>query len=224
VTLASAIAESVRSACAAGRFPIVLGGNCAYTVGAVAGVPTRGLGVVWLDAHGDLNTPATSPTGFLDGMAAAMLLGWCHTDLLEQVPGWRAIAPDHLVSVGGRAFDPGEKEHAERHGVRFVPPELVTGEPKATGHTTFLHIDLDVLDPADVGPANPFAEPGGLKFHDVLRVVHEIAAGSRISGVTISAYDPAIDETGGVGRLVGPLLSEVIRCNAEHGRLSPEPQ
>src|SRR5690606_9880190 len=76
--LAARIARVVRASRSANRFPIVLTGNCISTVGALAGLSADAPAVVWLDAHGDVNTPATSTSGFLDGMSAATALGWCH--------------------------------------------------------------------------------------------------------------------------------------------------
>lgn len=224
VSLGNTIAESVRVAHRAGRFPVVLSGNCTATIAAVAGLASSGSGTVWMDAHGDLNTPATSPSGFLDGMAAAMLLGWCHTDELARIPGWSPLAPSHFLSIGARAFDPDEKEHAERAGVSFLAPESALLEEDLTRalarlaqnvSTVYLHFDLDVLDPDEHGPANVYAEPGGLKYYEALRVIQEVAIRLPISGVTISAYDPAVDATGVVGALPGPLIYEAIHCNAE---------
>lgn len=224
VSLGTAIGETVRAAYRVGRFPVVLSGNCTATVAAVAGLPNSRMGVVWLDAHGDLNTPATSPSGFLDGMAAAMLLGWCHTQELGRMSAWNPLPPAHFLSIGARAFDPDEKEHAERTGVSFLTPasaivddDLVRALTRLAQDvsTVYLHIDLDVLDPNEHGPANMYAEPSGLRYYEVIRVVQEVAARLPISGVTISAYDPAVDATGVVGVLPGPLIHEAIRCNAE---------
>lgn len=67
----------VRAAHVRERFPLVLAGNCGAAVGVVAGLPPQGLGVVWLDSHGDFNTPDTSESGFLDGMGLAILTGQC---------------------------------------------------------------------------------------------------------------------------------------------------
>src|SRR5690606_8413091 len=78
--LASRIERVVRASRAAHRFPLTLAGNCMSTLGAYAGAAGNGGALLWLDAHGDVNTPATSGSGFLDGMSAATLLGWCHAD------------------------------------------------------------------------------------------------------------------------------------------------
>jgi arginase len=228
VQLGQGVAPRVRASRDAGRFPIVLAGNCTATLGAVAGVGSTGLGVVWLDAHGDLNTPATSPSGFLDGMAGAMLLGWCHADAVARIPGHEPLAAGRLLAIGGRAFDPGEREQAEARGVRMIAPHAAAREAEleraldefaAAVDGIYLHIDLDVLDPSEYAPANAFTPPGGLTFLEVVRTVQEAAARRPIRGLTLSAYDPAVDPGGLIRAVALPLILEathdrgVARCS-----------
>ena len=99
-----AVASTVRETVAEGRFPLVLAVNCFTSLGTVAGVG-RDVGVVWFDAHGDFNTPDTTPTGFLDGMSLAMLLGDGWHDLRQTVEGLRPVPARHALLVGeiGRA-------------------------------------------------------------------------------------------------------------------------
>src|SRR5206468_12877100 len=100
--------EGVRAARAQGRFPVVLSGNCGASLGVVGGLmqarggaAARPLGVVWMDAHGDFNTPDTSASGFLDGMSLAALVGRCWRALTLVTPGV-AVPEHHVLHLGGR--------------------------------------------------------------------------------------------------------------------------
>jgi arginase len=121
--------HAVRAARAAGRLPLVLAGNCITTVGGVAGLDGADVAVAWLDAHGDLNTPATSPSGFLDGMAAATLLGWCHTtEAAAALDDFHPLPVQRFLLIGARALDPGEVEATTSQAVRVLSPDDVASE------------------------------------------------------------------------------------------------
>ncbi len=95
-----AVAEEVRVARDAGALPVILGGNCNTTVGAVAGLGCAEAGVLWLDAHGDINTPDTSQSGFLDGMGVAILTGRAWSALAHSIPGFAALPDERVVLAG----------------------------------------------------------------------------------------------------------------------------
>jgi arginase len=205
--LSRALAGAVGAARAADRFPIVLAGNCFAAVGTLAGLGPDRTGVFWLDAHGDLNTPDTTSSGLLDGMALATLTGRCWRGLVETIPGFAPI-PDHrLILVGARALDPPEEALAAAVGIRRVgPPELARSGIRqalaplaarmASGVDGFyLHVDLDVLDPA-VATVNAFSAPGGLTLEDLRTVAEVVAEAGPIRGVAMTALDPASDGDG----------------------------
>lgn len=202
MSLAGEIALAARAARSGGRLPVVLAGSCMASVGAFAGVAAPGSGIAWFDAHADLNTPETSPSGFIDGMAAATLLGWCHAAPLQAVSGGRSLAASALLLIGARALDPGEAGAVRAHEIRMLDVETAENAPArgrlldefvAPLDEIYLHVDLDVLDPAAVGPANTFAAPGGLSLDVARQVVEGIAARRPIAGITFSAYDPTVD-------------------------------
>ena len=97
--------------------PIVLSGNCGACAGTVAGVGSERMGVIWFDAHGDLNTPETTDSGFLDGMALSIVTGQCFRPLAKNLIGLDPIDPQHAVHIGGRDWSPGEEEHGRASGV-----------------------------------------------------------------------------------------------------------
>ncbi len=105
--LMRAIAKHVRAARTARRFPVVLSGNCLAAVGVIAGLGP-GTGVIWIDAHGDFNTPQTTTSGFLDGMTLATATGQCWGELAHSIEGFEPVPENAVVLLGARDLDPGE--------------------------------------------------------------------------------------------------------------------
>lgn len=207
------VSKGVAAATEAGRLPIVLSGNCnTAAVGTLSGISAAGpAGVVWFDAHGDLNTPETSPSGFFDGMAISVAMGRAWRPLTASVPGFQPLDDRNLIHVGARDLDPAEVEVIESSPMTRVQVEELRrrGADGALGpalqeissrvEQVYVHIDLDVLDPSEL-TANCFAVPGGLMVAEVEDVVRTTASRLRIGGVGITAYDPDQDPD---GRAVG---------------------
>jgi arginase len=222
--LARGIARRVRDAADADRFPIVLSGNCGASLGATAGLASDAddLGVVWLDAHGDLNTPETSGSGFLDGMALAALTGRCWTAMASTIPGFRPIGDRRVLLVGARDLDPGERALLDASALTWTPIEALRASGlthalrpalaalRAAGvRRGYLHVDVDVHDPA-LAPANGFPAPGGLSPDDVQAIATLVGEAFRIAGLGISAYDPAHDPDGVTREVVMRLVEAVV--------------
>jgi len=200
------LAEQVRSALGRGDFPLVLAGDCNASLGTLAGIRERPVGVIWLDAHGDFNTPETSISGFLDGMSLAMAVGLCHGAVWRRVGGL-PVHGLHLLHIGGRDFDAGEKERLMSHQVRVVSASQLKqwGPVKALQPLLsalrsevchiYLHLDLDVLDPAEAR-ANKFAAVDGLFTRDLECIVRMVGEAFEIKAAALTAYDPAYDEEG----------------------------
>jgi arginase len=206
-----AVAPLVRAARDAGRFPIVFAGNCLTASGAVAGEGADSL--VWFDQHGDLNTPETSAHGFLDGMALAALLGMCWRPMTSAIPGFQPIEPARCLLVDARDLDPDEEALLGRSPIVRVSctqaPERAR-ELRAAGTTrTHLHLDLDVHDPSALR-VNRYASPGGPSPDELRRVVCEIANVLPFSGLTVTAYDPAVDQDAEVPTAVRRLLVDFL--------------
>ncbi|RRH93766.1 arginase family protein [Mesorhizobium tamadayense] len=207
----NAVSGEVRIALDNGRFPIVLAGNCLTSAGAVAG--EGGDAIIWADQHGDLNTPDTSTSGFLDGMALATVLGLCWRRMAAQVPGFKAIDPARCVLVNARDLDPAEKELLEKLPIiRTECPDWAgaAAKLKATGaERIHMHVDLDVHDPEKL-QANRYTTPGGPVPEQVRTAMCGLAGPLSIAGLTISAYDPGFDPKGDVPPLVGELVVELL--------------
>jgi len=158
--------------------PLVLGGCCCSHVGAVEGLATRygRLGVVWFDAHGDLNTPESSPSGNLWGMPLRMLVtsGTVH--------------PADVVLVGARNLDPPEVEFIAASGLR-------TGEAEIPGalagaDAVYVAFDVDVLDPEDE-VVSFMPEPGGLTVVEAASMLRGVASERPLAGLGLTGLAPA---------------------------------
>ncbi|MDX1643184.1 MAG: arginase family protein [Thermoanaerobaculia bacterium] len=201
------VSQCVGAEIAEGRLPLVLSGNCATAVGSVAGAGVGRTAVVWLDAHGDFNTPETTPSGFFDGMALAMLVGDCFTAMARTVPEFEPVPAEQVITIGMRDLDAAEAERFERSAIASVGVEAIRreGVEAALGRAldalppaidgAYLHLDLDVLDPS-VARINPFQAPGGLELEEVEAVVRTVAARLPLRVAALTAYDPEVDEDG----------------------------
>jgi arginase len=193
------LATRVRAAHAEQRFPIVLAGNCGVTVGAVAGLNDVRPAVVWFDAHADFNTPETSPSGFLDGMAVAILTGRCWRPLTANISGFEPVPDARVALVGARDLDPPERDAIDASAIVQIGADLHgLDELFSDAAAVWLHVDLDALDAAE-GRANQFATSGGLTAAQLVDAVRRLASRLSIVGIAFTSYDPATDDDGRVG-------------------------
>jgi arginase len=173
-------------------------------------------GVVWLDAHGDFNTPETTTGGFLDGMALATVVGRCWARLAAAVPGFRPVPEERVILAGCRDLDPPEAELLARSDVVLLPPERarpgLDGALRALRSRTpdvYLHLDLDVLDP-EVGRANGLAAPGGPGLEELRTMLESVASTLRVRAVALTAYDPEHDPQGRICDAASAVLRAVL--------------
>jgi arginase len=220
------LSERVRRASSAGAFPLVLAGNCNSAVGTLAGIGPERTGVIWLDSHGDLNTPETTTSGFLDGMALAMITGRCWSQIARTVVGWTPVADQNVVLLGARELDPPEAELLQESAIIHVPADSVRtqGIGRALGPALdevgsrvsvfYLHVDLDVIDPEEAR-ANEYAAPNGLSIHAVSEAIQLITDRRPIAAAAFTAYDPALDETSATLHAAFELVDAVLRSVSE---------
>jgi arginase family enzyme len=159
--------------------PLVLGGDCCAHVGAVEGIVARQgrLSLIWLDAHGDLNTPETSPSGNQWGMPLRMLLDS------------RAVEPADVALVGARNLDPPEQEYIRSSDLHVG--EAGIAHALAGARCTYVAIDGDVLEPSELSVFMP--EPGGLTRGDVERILRSLASETKVLGAGFSglSFEPS---------------------------------
>lgn len=194
---------------------LTVGGDCGVALGAIQHAVKRhpSLAVVWLDAHPDFNEPSASPSGAFAGMTLRAVLGDGEGGLHLE-PG--AVPPDRVVVGGARSFDEPEVEAIERLGVAVLTvdalrdPETLAAAVRATGaEALYLHVDVDVLDPAELtGNAHP--EPFGLTVAELTRAIAAARGALPLVGSSIAGYSPASvatasDDLGAILRIVGAL-------------------
>ncbi|MBN9141658.1 MAG: arginase family protein [Micrococcales bacterium] len=187
-----------------GDAAVVIGGDCGVSAAAVAHVAGPDLALVWFDAHPDLNTPATSPSGAFGGMVLA--------SLVEE----GVVDASRVLVAGAREWDPGEEEFASVKGVASVgvdgvaDAEALAAAVAATGaQRVYVHIDLDVLDPAEFeGLLEPI--PFGVSTPQLVAAVKALVTRLPLAGATIASFAPespekAVDDAPTILRLIAAL-------------------
>jgi arginase len=171
--------------------PLVLGGCCCSHIGAVEGLAARQdrLALIWFDAHGDLNTPETSPSGNLWGMPLRMLLDS------------GAVEVDDVALVGARNLDPPEEEYIVAQGIHLGEEGI--GRALEGSSCTYVAFDVDVLEPTEASVFMP--EPGGLSLEEAERLLRAIDARTNVLGAVITGatFEPA--NVGPISRLTAAL-------------------
>jgi arginase len=215
----AAVAALVTAAVTGGRLPLVLAGNCNVTLGVRAGLLAAKsygdpagdrLATVWLDAHGDFNTPATSETGYLDGMPLAMLTGRAFPEAWATLGG-TPLDETLTLHAGGRDLDPAETGALAASRISVVSGGAVRerglGEALAPaldelaaragrGSRAFagrpsaqLHVDIDVLDPS-VAPAVGFPSPGGFTLAELLAALEMTCTRFHLKALSLTSFAP----------------------------------
>jgi len=208
--IAGAVATSIQG----GRFPLVLGGDHSLSVGSIRGAARqRKLGVIWLDAHGDFNTPETTPSGNIHGMPLAALCGLGDprlTALWDETPP--VIDPKRVAVIGARDLDPGEKDNLREADVLVLSMEqidrigIVAALERAIERISrdvdgiYLSMDLDAIDPRFApGVGTPVV--GGLTYREAHLVCEVVAETGRLIGMDIVEVNPILDERNQTAKL-----------------------
>lgn len=212
------LADRVEQAMDRGLFPVVLGGDHSVAIGTISGIARhlrkkgQSLGVIWVDAHTDMNTPDSSPTGNIHGMPLAVLLGRGHPDLVAIAGERPALSPEHVCVIGARDIDALERKVIRETGVRVYTMselddrgtalcvrEAIDHVGRASGgiHLSF---DLDGVDP-DYAPGVGTPVPGGLDLRESHLVCEKLAQTGRLVGVEIVELNPILDNGNRTGKL-----------------------
>jgi arginase family enzyme len=186
-------------------FPILTASDCSICMTTLPTVLRHrpDAHVLWLDAHGDFNTPETTRSMFLGGMCLAAACGEWDAGL-----GAPRIDPSRVVMCGVRDLEAGERVLLERRGVKIERPSRIA--ERLAGHEVYVHLDLDVLDPS-VFPAQ-FEATGGLSDAGLRHLLGELAGAASIVGMEVTAFEAPPDgpSTMGLAELVAAILEPVI--------------
>jgi arginase len=223
-----AAADEMTRALAEG-FALVIGGDCSLVVGVLAGARAalgQPVGLVFLDADADLNTPETTPSGYLDGMALALALGRGPREVAFAAGTEASVSPEHVALVGYRALDPGERAPlgdlglalpaaaVKKLGWRAAAALALDGIENEDG-PILVHLDVDVVDP-DQMPAKDTLTPGpGLTWDEASDLLTALLASSRVAGLEVCEYNPDLDPGGACAR---KLIEVVTRAVGRHVR------
>jgi arginase len=188
--------EAAAAAIGVGPRPLLTATDCSICVGSVPAVARRwpDAWLLWLDAHGDFNTPETTPSGFLGGMCLAGAVGLWDTGF------GTGAAPERVVLVGGRDLDDAEVELMGRYRV------VRTDDPASAlaGREVFVHLDVDILDP-EVMPGQLYPAPGGLDLAQLRELLAGVASRARIVGAEITCFSTP-ELSGELAQAVAPLV------------------
>jgi arginase len=220
--LCDRLAGLVAEAAGRGAMPLVLGGDHSCALGSLVGMAqVRGPGgVVWIDAHGDLNTPETSPSGNVHGMVLAAALGLAGESFRRD--GWPipAVEPGKVALVGVRSLDDGERallheldakvftmSEVDRHGIEPCMREALA---HASGGA-FLHVslDLDVVDP-DYAPGVGTPVRGGLSYREAHLAMETVAEFDHVDSMDVVEVNPILDRENATGRLAVELVASAL--------------
>jgi len=172
---------------------VTAGGDCGVELAPVAAARARHgdrLTVLWIDAHPDVSTPQTLPSGSFHGMVLRTLLGEGPVPLIPEEP----LAPEQVVLAGVRAFELGQREYIEQAGIRWYGVEDFERALDGLTGPVYVHVDLDVLDPAEFGSIC-YPEPDGVPLQRLIDLVSRV---DNVVGASITEHAPA-DDAGDAG-------------------------
>ena len=203
------IAGVVRDARARDTGPLLTGGTCSHLPGMIAGLqqaldPGARLGLLWLDAHGDFNTPATTPSGMLGGMPVAVVSGLCHAEWRQGAGMTAPLPTNRIMMVDVRNLDPDEERLIRATDIQIVRMERdvdslnAIRDFAASVDALYVHIDADILD-ASLQPNHPTVERDGLTVAQTLAVVEAAMTASNVLAFGVVSINP--DEPGGAESL-----------------------
>jgi arginase len=204
------IAKNVSAAIADGAIPMSIAGDCCATIGVMAGIQQAGVNplLIWLDAHGDFNTWETTPSGFLGGMPLAMIAGLGEQTMLYAV-GLRPVEHEDIILTDGRELDPGERELVSGSGILHMKNPMDLLEYDFPERPIYVHFDTDIVNPLDAPAMNYLAEDGP-RAEELGKVFRHIAQTGQVKVISVSTWNPELDEDGRSKETSMSLLQELV--------------
>jgi arginase len=224
IAICNALADAVSGALADGYFPLIVGGEDGVIMGILEGFNRKlaeTFSLVYLDAHGDFNTPATSPSGLIGGMNIAISAGIGVPELVNMFGHAPLVKPENIVLYGTRDLDPGERKLVERSrvalydadSVREVTPtgavnDIVTDLTGRTGKI-YVHIDLDVMDESVIA-AHCLPVPNGLSREEFVTTIRGFVASGVLCGLGVMVFNAEKDPDGTDARKVVEIVRDIL--------------
>jgi arginase len=215
------LAKVVEDIAKAGNLPVVLGGDHSIGIGTIAGLDRAGkrAGVIWIDAHGDINTPETSPSGNVHGMPFAVALGLAGDPFPPELRG--TTDGKHAVLMAIRDIDPGEKDNIKKAGVTAITMAdidragmadamkkaiAVAGQALGGIHVS---LDMDALDP-DEAPGVGTPVRGGLSYREAQLAMEMVAASGKLRSIEVAEINPILDNGNKTAQLAVELVASAL--------------
>lgn len=217
------VARIIEKEIANGQTPVVLGGDHSVAVGTISGAAaaTEGeIGVIWIDAHGDINTHETSLSGNIHGMPLAAVLGMGHSDLVNLHNQGRKVKPSNVVYVGLKDLDQAEIEiirknriptftmlDIARHGLEPVCKAIAKLEKRTK--KIWVSLDIDSIDAA-FAPATPMLNKGGLTYREITSLAQFIGKTCTLAGCELVEFAPDRDRDNKTVALITELIARLL--------------
>ena len=218
------VAPRVRSACEQGYFPLMLGAEDSVIMGIVEGL-TQGLpesvGLIYLDAHGDFNTPDTTPSGLIGGMDVAILTGR-GPDVLTKIFGHKPqLSQEQIAIYGARDLDPPELEMLKRSRVHLYTMDRVRGlgAKRAMREAAeklsrfckriYVHMDIDVLEPSEMKAIHMTA-PEGLTLAECANALRAVRETGKLCGLAVMVFNARKDPDGTEAQKLNQLIVDSL--------------
>jgi arginase len=222
-----ALRKRVEKSLGEGRMPLVLGGDHSLAIGSIAGTSNHfaregePVGLIWFDAHGDANTPDTTPSGNIHGMSLAVCLGMGDSELVNLGGRSPKIQARHAVLIGVRDLDPGERENLKRSNVhvytmrdvdeRGMRDVLDEATKIASDGTAGIHLsfDLDVLDPEDA-PGTGTPVRGGITYREAHLAMEMLSDRAQVVAIDLVEVNPVLDTQNATAILAADLAESLL--------------
>ncbi|MDQ7816296.1 MAG: arginase [Melioribacteraceae bacterium] len=221
------LARKVEKSLNAEHFPLCLGGDHSMAIGTVSGISSyckknrKDLGLIWIDAHADLNTEETTPSGNIHGMSVAALLGLGNKKLVELHGFFPKIKPENVVMIGLRSVDPGERDlikkmdlkaytmtEIDRKGIGFIIDKILKDLKPRVQH---IHVsfDVDSIDPITApGVGTPVS--GGLSYREAHLLMETIAECGCMSSLEVAEVNPILDSNNKSAEITAELVASSL--------------
>jgi arginase len=223
-----ALRDSVEKVLGEGRMPVILGGDHSLAMGSIAGAARfhrkkhkKKIGLIWFDAHGDMNTPDTSPSGNIHGMPLAVAMGLGEKSLVELADSPHMVDGARAAVVGLRDVDPAERQNIketgigaytmrdiDERGMRHVMEDAIK---RASTGTAGIHVSFDVdgIDP-DFAPGVGTPSPGGISYREAHLAMEMLADTGRVISAEFVEVNPILDHRNNTAKLAVGLLASLL--------------
>lgn len=223
IRVSGVLAERVKNSRLRGELPVILGGDHSTAIGAIAGAAAacERLGVLWLDAHPDANTPQTSPSGNIHGMPLAVSLGHGLPELVNCAGFAPKVRPEDVCIVGARDIDPGEAQFLRQHKIRHFTTydiqnaglhTVMEAALEAVSRRTdavYVSFDTDVIEGAEA-PGAGILSRGGLSYREISYVMQFIGQNLEFAAMDVIEVNPLLDERNKTAELAVELLMAAL--------------